>query len=182
MIQNFWKSDRWYFFLLRFILIFTFLKYTYLFLVAISTPGGVIPLSLAKVYNPIYLLIQLNQWVVGHLLQSINGFVVRTGNMTIGIEHGFGVWIDFPCLGIQVSYALIALLMAYPGKNKLIWIVAGLLGIQCINFIRIYGIIVVGHYYHYPKLIDTAHLIYNLIVYCALLFYFYRYTKLKKYR
>lgn len=169
-----YSSNRVYFFL-RLIFIFAILKYSYLFLVAITTPGGIIPFQLSPTINPILNMVQLNQWVVGKLL-LLSGYEIRFTTMGVGIKESFGVWIEFPCLGIQVSYAFISLIVAYPGKDKWKHIIIGLFIFQLVNFIRIYLIILAGH--QIPNInIGNAHLIYNCIVYSIMLYLFYRYTQ-----
>ena len=100
---------------------------------------------------------------------------------SIGAAGFFKLQVAFPCLGFLIMIAFTSLMLAYPGRKKLLFIPLGLLFIQCINMLRIIGIIV--FLLNRPdgmagqEAAELSHTFFNIAVYGFIGLYFYVWVK-----
>ena len=111
------------------------------------------------------------------LLIDFVGFETFSQGRNFGIENSSGVILGAPCDGLSLMYLYMSFIVAVPGKwkTKLFWIVAGIIGIQVLNVIRVISLIIIVVYR--PSLLSFNHdytftfLIYTLI-FVSWIFYF----------
>jgi exosortase/archaeosortase family protein len=122
----------------------------------------------------IQFILDLLKYPVGWLLQLI-GYNTRMYLTGVGILHGPGAHIAFPCLGIGIMITYTSLILAYPGKNKLLYLISGILLVHVLNIFRIFSVILIQ--LSSRNSFDTAHTVFNLLAYSGILLLFYRYTR-----
>ncbi|WP_018343071.1 archaeosortase/exosortase family protein [Cytophaga aurantiaca] len=108
-------------------------------------------------------------------LLKIVGFETRHTLDTVGILGKNGVHIAYPCLGIEIMIAFIALFYAFPGSKKRYFVIFGLIGIHCLNIIRIFSIILLNK--QLPNIVDLTHTLFNFFSYLLILSLFYVWYK-----
>lgn len=100
----------------------------------------------------------------------------------VGIDGGGAVRVETPCIGINVCFAFIILVLSYPSHlhwgYKTLFLFAGLFIIQLLNLVRIVGMVFVIHNrYALPM---EHHDLYNLIIYITIFGMFYLFTSISK--
>ena len=155
---------------IAFIIYFT-LKETFWAYAALVDPGG-------EAYSPFlekYSLIQFIRYALIYPIRFILTLMEYNSYNThdiIAIKGSSGVQILFPCLGVEMMIALVALIIAYPVKRKkLVFVILGIAAIHLLNIARILSIILVGHYY--PGKIPLFHNYFNDIAYGIAFLFFY---------
>jgi exosortase/archaeosortase family protein len=99
----------------------------------------------------------------------------------IGAPDLFKLHVGFPCLGFRIMTAFTSLMLAYPGYKKWLFIPLGLFFIQCINMLRIIGIIIC--LFNKPEsmtaheVAELSHTYFNIAVYAVIGLYFYWWVK-----
>ena len=85
------------------------------------------------------------------------GFKYFEIGRNFGIEGSSGVILGVPCDGLSLIYLYAAFIIAVPGKvrQKSIWILAGIIGIQLLNIFRIVGLVILSMYH--PDLLKFNH-------------------------
>ena len=133
-----------------------------------------------EVYSPFLEKYSLIQFIRSALIYPIKFILTLLGFDTyntydiIGIEYSSGVQILFPCLGVEMMIALVALIIAYPVKRKkIIFVILGIGAIHLLNIVRILGIIFVGHYFPGTGRIPLFHNYFNDIAYGIAFLFFY---------
>jgi len=134
-------------------------------------PGG-------EAYSPFlskYSLIQLILYCLIYPMKfilNIMGYQTFNTHNIIAIKGSGGVGIQFPCLGVEMMIALVALIIAYPIKRKkLLFIVLGILAIHLLNIARLLSIVFVSYYS--PGKVNMFHNYFNDIAYIIAFLFFY---------
>lgn len=159
------------FFMIRLLLIYTVLKLCFLGYVGLIDPKGDYHSPFLAEYSLIKLILDGIIYPVVFLLQLL-GYETRQGYNTVGILDANGVFIEFPCLGVEIMIALVSLIWGYPGgKKKILYTFFGVLGVHIINIIRVLAIILTNH--NNMNMMDISHDLYNFISYGFVLLIFY---------
>ena len=138
--------------------------------------GGVIHSSILGSFSPI-------EWLRHLLLNNTKAILEILGykpylyGWVVGADGG-GIVIETPCLGINVCFVFITLIIAFPSKIKwflkAFYIIIGVLLIQAFNLARMVGMVfVVKNKYHLPI---EHHDLFNIIIYLLVIILFYYYV------
>ena len=129
-------------------------------------------------YSLLQLVLNLIIFPTKFLLELL-GYHTRFTADTIGILGGNGVHIAYPCLGIELMIAFLSLFFAFPGIKKIPYLILGIIGIHCLNIVRVFSIILFNK--SFPQVVDLTHTLFNLCSYVLIfsLFYFW-YKKYSK--
>ncbi|ABG58157.1 exosortase/archaeosortase family protein [Cytophaga hutchinsonii] len=106
-------------------------------------------------YFPFLKYINVLKWVLSFLLYPTEWMMELSGydayivffpdlfkdGGAIGIIPGWQLRVAFPCMGFKIMISFLALMFAYRGTKKWIYIPLGLLFIQVINLLRVWGIV-----------------------------------------
>jgi len=156
------------------LLIFYFLKYSFFAYVGLLDPKGNYSLPFLEKFNLIQGILYLLVYPAG-LLLNIIGFDTILTNNSVKIVGSGAVRIAFPCLGMEIIFSLMALILAYPGRNKKLYLIAGIVGVHFINIIRITGLTLLRHFDTTMKF--PGHDVFNFICYTFILLLFYWWVK-----
>lgn len=157
--------------MVRLLLIYAVLKVCFLSYVGLIDPKGDFHSPFLEKYSLIKLILDGLIYPVVFLLQLL-GYETRQGYNMVGILNANGVIIEFPCLGVEIMIALVALIWGYPGgQKKILYTFIGILGVHVINILRILAIILTNH--QNMDLMDISHDLYNFISYGFVLLIFY---------
>jgi exosortase/archaeosortase family protein len=112
------------------------------------------------------------------LLEAL-GYPAVIHGWLVGISGGF-VRLETPCLGINVCFVFISLVLAFPSPikwtYKILYVILGVLLIQFLNIWRIAGMVfVTKNKYHLPI---EHHDLFNLIIYIVVFMLFYYFISL----
>jgi exosortase/archaeosortase family protein len=156
-------------------LFFVTLKLLYNFF---ADSHGILQLPFIEPYSPIETLRNFLLNISRYLLHLF-GYDTFLNGWVLGIKNGGAIQLETPCLGINICFAFIALMTAYPSglkwHYKALIIIAGTLLIQGLNIMRIIGMIFVVHYrYSLPV---EQHDLFNMIVYLVIFFMFYSFIQ-----
>jgi exosortase/archaeosortase family protein len=139
----------------------------------IDPRGGYYSAFLAK-YSLVDFIMKALVLPVKFLL-SLIGYDVVTNNNNISIAHEKGILILFACLGIDVMIAYVSLILGYPGKSKILFLVIGILFVHLLNIIRMSMIVITIK--KNPAIVDLSHDIFNYIGYGLIIMLFYFWVK-----
>ena len=78
---------------------------------------------------------------------------------------GRGITLNYSCLGFGILAVLYALLLAFPGKQKVIWLVIGTIGLYLLNVVRIITILYLVRDIQFSSYIELSHDVFNLFCY-----------------
>jgi len=156
------------------LLVFYALKYAFLAYVGLLEPGGNYFLPILQNFSLIQGILNLLIYPSKFIL-ALLGFDTVTTYNSIKIVGSGGVRIAFPCLGMEIIFSLMALIIAYPGKNKKRYLICGVLGIHCINIVRVTGLTLLKYYD--PGIKFPGHDVFNLICYSFIILIFYWWVK-----
>jgi exosortase/archaeosortase family protein len=154
--------------------IFYSLKYSFLAYVGFLDPKGAYSLPLLEKFSLIQGILNLLVYPAGFLLNLLGFDTILTYN-SVKIAGAGAVRIAFPCMGTEIMFSLIALILAYPGRNKSIYIIAGVVGIHIINIIRVTGLALLRHLDSSMEL--PGHDVFNFICYTFIIVLFYWWVK-----
>ena len=172
---------------IRFLIIFagTFILFYYaaLTLTGFTVPGGMYSPFVKKYFDVAgwlrSSLILSTKWLVG-----IFGIeTIRTDEYVLRIINAGGIRIVYSCLGFGVMSFWIAYIAATAAhfKNKIQWLIFGLIIIWIINVLRITMVLLAGYkVWKFPFGWDH-HTWFNIVAYCAIfaMMYFFE-RKIKK--
>jgi exosortase/archaeosortase family protein len=113
-------------------------------------------------------------------LVNILGFETIKYDSVISIVGARGIIVHAPCLGFNVFGAFIVLIIAYPSnrnwREKALFILAGVMGIQLLNILRVTALVIKNNYQY--ELPINHHDLFNIIIYSFVFFAFYMWIKL----
>lgn len=156
------------------LLIFYLLKYSFYAYVGLLDPQGEYSLPFLAKFSLIQGILYLLVYPAGFLLNLLGFDTILTYN-SVKIAGAGAVRIAFPCMGIEIMFSLIALILAYPGRNKGIYLIAGVVGIHIINIFRVTGLALLRHLDSNMKL--PGHDVFNFICYTFIIVLFYWWVK-----
>ena len=143
--------------------------------VGILNPGGTLYFPLLSKFSLIDGILFALVYPCIAILKLL-GFTTKHSQNMVGVTDGITVFIQFACLGIKIMIAYTSLLIAFPGRKKIIFWVLGLIAIHCLNILRIVAIIV--GFSHDRRIVHLTHDMFNYFGYaCVCLFFYYWYTK-----
>lgn len=182
MFRTFKDKNPFIWFVIKFILVFSFLYLSCLAIIGLSAPG--------RYYSPfIEKYLDFISWVTYSLLWGTKVFVGLLGfetytlpNFIIRIVDGTGVRIAYDCVGYGVMCFWTALVIAYDLKWKQTfkWIASGLFVLWFINILRI-GLLLIAYNKSWgmPLEIDH-HTWFNIVAYIAIFTMMYLLDKKNK--
>ncbi len=132
-------KNKFYFFILKASLLYSFLYVFYEFYIKIYT--NIDQLFIRKIINVCTFILE----TIGYKIfasKEINDFQV------FGVDGSNGVWIGGGCNGITLMFLFAIFVIAYPGsiKNKLWYLPIGIILVNIINIIRIVGLSLLSLY------------------------------------
>jgi exosortase/archaeosortase family protein len=109
-------------------------------------------------------------------LMALLGYTIKNHKNSIYIVGSHGVAIYYPCLGIGIMIVLVSFILSYPvRKEKIKFILGGLIGIHIINIARIFTILTLN--YKYPSSRINTHEYFNYIAWVLVLLLIYLYAR-----
>lgn len=134
-------------------------------------PGGTVYSPFLAKYNLIQVILDCLVYPIKFILNSLGFETITFGNQ-VSIKGAGGVRIFFPCLGVEMMIALVALIIAYPVKRKkLVFIILGIVAIHLLNIARLLSIIYASS--KYPGKTSVFHDYFNDVAYLVAFFFFY---------
>jgi exosortase/archaeosortase family protein len=128
-------------------------------------------------YSPFLAKISLLKIILNALVYPIMGILellgydaVQNGN-NVSIAHEKGILIYHACLGIDIMIAYVSLILGFPGKHKIKYLLLGLIFIHVLNIVRMMSILLTIK--TNPSFIDVAHDLFNYIGYASIIALFY---------
>ncbi len=163
-------------FVFSFILLFACFYYFNILFYKYTTPGVSYIAFLGDHLNYItglrLLLLKITAQIV-----SWSGYAVITDQYNLLVAgHGI-IRLDYSCLGLGVISFFAAFVLSYPRKwkSRIIFLIAGVLGIQLLNIIRFVLLAIFWDKKH--KLILDHHTIFNIIIYIVIAIAIYFWVK-----
>lgn len=156
------------------LLIFYSLKYSFDAYVGLLDPKGKYSLPILEKFSLVQGILYLLVYPAGFLLNLLGFDTILTYN-SVKIAGAGAVRIAFPCMGVEIMFSIIALILAYPGRNKKIYLIAGVSGVHIINIIRVTGLALLRHLdagMQFP-----GHDVFNFICYTFIIVLFYLWVK-----
>ena len=176
------------FFLVKLALCYFVLEWLFWNYIGVSDPRGRYYFPILDHFNALKIVLSFLLYPVKFLFDwlgyEVNIFFYKDlykDGASIGASSFFKLQVAFPCLGFLIMIAFTSLMLAYPGRKKWIFIPLGLLFIQCINMLRIIGIIV--FLLNRPdgmtgqEAAELSHTFFNIAVYGFTGLYFYVWVK-----
>jgi exosortase family protein XrtF len=141
-------KNKFYFFILKASLLYSFLYVFYEFYIKIYT--NIYQLFIRKIINVCTFILESMGYKT-FASKEINDFQV------FGVDGSNGVWIGGGCNGITLMFLFAIFVIAYPGnfKNKLWYLPLGIILVNIINIIRIVGLSLMSLYA--PNYLDFNH-------------------------
>ena len=157
--------------------VFTLLYYFNIFCIGITAPGNHYSSFLDQNLNYIRGLRTTLLSAAAYILRG-QGYSVFTSEFTLHAYNVGGINVVYTCLGFGVMSFFTAFVIAWPGKsikNKFLFLIFGLLGIQLLNLARFILITLYWKKAALPFQIDH-HTIFNGMLYAILLAALYFWT------
>ncbi len=165
------------FFLIKFLLFFYILYYLYLGYVAVSDARGVYHWHIPTDFDLIYILRNALKYPVSWIME-LSGHPAFLSLRGVHLKEGGTIFISFSCLGIKVMLVYISMILAYPGKRKLLFLFSGLFMIHMLNVSRMVALLFMLLHHERNKAY-IAHDIFNYGAYVIILLFLYLYIKQK---
>ena len=144
--------------------------FLYVYLGLIDPNGSISSPFLAK-YSLIDLLLNGLIYPVKFIL-TLFGYDVVSNGRNVSIAHERGILIFHGCLGLDIMKAYVALILGYPARKKIVFLLIGLGFIHLLNISRMLLILVSIKVN--PDIVTQSHDVLNMIGYvCILLLYFF---------
>jgi len=128
-------------------------------------------------YSPFLAKFNLIQGVLNGLIYPIVwilkllGYEVVNYQNNVSIAHERGILIYHACLGIDIMIGYTSLILGYPGRRKLVFLIIGIISIHILNILRMLMILLMIK--KNPNIAELSHDIFNFLGYaCILLLYF----------
>lgn len=164
-------------FLLKFAILFFTLRFLYLGYVAVSDGRGIYHWNIPPQYDLIYILRNTLKYPVSWILQ-LAGHKTYISLKGVHLKEGGTIFISFSCLGIKVMLVYISMILAYPGRRKLLFLFSGLLMIHILNISRMSALLFML-LHHAREKAFIAHDVFNYGSYVIILSFFYMYITQK---
>jgi exosortase/archaeosortase family protein len=175
-------------FLIKLVVIYVVLDMLFWGYIGVSDPHGGYYFPVLDYVNALEIVLTFLLYPVKYLFELF-GYTIdihfysdmyRDG-ASIGAKGFFKLQVAFPCLGFLIMIAFTSLMLAYPGYKKWVFIPLGLLFIQCINMLRIIGIILCllnrPDTMSGKEVAELSHTYFNFAVYTVIGLYFYWWVK-----
>lgn len=106
------------------------------------------------------------------------GYDVVNNNNNVSIANEKGILIYHACLGIDIMIAYVSLVLGYPGRKKILFLIIGLFFVHVLNIVRMLMIILMIK--TNPHIVTLSHDVFNLVGYLFIIafyiFYVNRYS------
>lgn len=152
-------------------LILSVFLYAYL---GVIYPGGSLYAPFLAKYSLIKLMLNSLIYPIKFVM-SIAGYHMMSYQNNVSIAHEKGILIGHGCLGLDIMIAYTALILGYPGKKKLLFLIAGLLFIHVLNITRMLLILVTIK--TNPSIVEQSHDLLNIAGYVCILIFYYVYVQ-----
>lgn len=172
-------------FFMKFLTLYSFFYFGFMFWIGYSTPGNYYSPFAEKYLNLVRWLRESLVFGVETLMQLF-GYEIKTNSTLrkINVANGHGVTIANVCLGYGVMSVWAAFVLTYPSSiiKKIKWLIGGLMTIWFTNLLRILTLLLLVNQ---PKKINVNqfgdhHDVYNIIAYAIIIAMIFFYTKEKK--
>ncbi len=132
----------------------------------------------------------LDAWFIENIVNSNAWLLTNLNHYTVYLvsteSHGYldaifaqdagGIKVGLECDGIGVISTFILFILAFPGKNKLWYAVAGGLSVHLLNLLRVWVLTLLQ--VNYPSALDFNHkYTFNIIIYSFIFALWYVYAK-----
>ncbi|MEO8795271.1 MAG: exosortase/archaeosortase family protein [Daejeonella sp.] len=179
-IINYWNNPA-YRFVILFTGLFLLLYYFNIFYMGICAPGNYYSEFLDQNLNYIRGLRVLLISISAAILRAF-GYTIYTSEFTLHAYGVGGINVVYSCLGFGVMSFFAAFVLAWPGKtikNRILFLIFGLIGIQILNLLRF---ILITLFWRNNKLSFNLdhHLLFNVTLYAILLASLYFWTNEKR--
>lgn len=174
-IKLFLNDRPWLKFLVTFGLIYCTLYYLFLGYVALDDDKGSFYSPFIHKYSLIQGLTDLLKHQTGFVM-DLFGYETYYSIIGIHLNNGLIIFIQFPCLGLQVMIAFTALMLSFHAPHRWWYLTGGLVMVHLLNVGRMLAIF----YFWIHGSRPTAELIhngFNYFAYACILLLFYIYTR-----
>jgi exosortase/archaeosortase family protein len=165
-------------FLITFFALFYIMYFLFLGYVAVTDTKGIYNWRISEEWNLIAIIRNGLKYPVMWFME-ICGHEAFLSQRGVYLKEGGGINISFSCLGIKIMLFYISLILAYPGRRKLLFLVSGLFMIQMLNISRMVALLFML-LYHQRNKAYLAHDIFNYGVYVIILLFIFVYIKQKE--
>jgi exosortase/archaeosortase family protein len=124
-------------------------------------------------YSIIKLMTNLLIYPLMGVLKAL-GYTVAANGRIVWIG-GNAITIYTACLGIQVMIGYASLILGFPAKRKLIFLIVGILVIHLLNIGRMLSILLTIK--NYPVIVNVSHDIFTYMSYAVILVLYYIWVK-----
>jgi len=184
-----WQSFKpGFVFLIKLAVFYFILKWLFWNYIGVSDPRGGYYFPVLDHFNALRITLSFLLYPVEYLFELL-GYDVTVSfykdlyrdGASIGASGLFKLQVAFPCLGFMIMIAFNSLMLAYPGRKKWLFIPLGLFFIQCINMLRVIGIML--FLLNRPEgmtgqeAAELSHTYFNIAVYAFIALYFYVWVK-----
>jgi len=173
-IRFYWFESSWYF-IIRFLFLFSLLYGIFQFFIGIAAPGGTLHNDFIEAnFNLVQYYTDLLIRFVIHVLKWKGIVAFPFGNSSIRTMGHGGVNVGFDCLGLGVISIWIAYVVAHKLTiyKKILGVLFGFLVLYFLNISRI-ALLVMAYEYHWTdwkKLGLDHHTLYNIVSYIFIFF------------
>jgi len=105
-----------------------------------------------------------------HWILKMLGYAVSSNSPIIWIG-GSAITIFPACLGIQIMIGYVSLILGFPGKRKLLFLIIGMLVIHLLNIGRMLSILLTVE--KYPAIVHVSHEIFTYLSYIIIIALYY---------
>jgi exosortase/archaeosortase family protein len=124
-------------------------------------------------YSIIKLMLNLLISPLAWILKML-GYAVSTNSPVIWIGSS-AIRIFTACLGIQIMIGYVSLILGFPGKKKLLFLIIGILVIYLLNIGRMISILLTIE--KYPAIVNISHEIFTYLSYIVIIALYYIWVK-----
>ncbi len=168
-------------FLISFLSLFILFHYFNLLYIGLVSPGGLYVPFLNQHLDYIQGLRKLLIETSAAILRQFN-YDLYTTPMRLHVDGHGGIILVYSCLGYGIMSVFTAFVLSWPGKswkNRLIFLISGLILIQTLNIGRLIGLSLLGQRLPLLEHIDH-HTLFNLMVYAVLILSIYLWINTSK--
>lgn len=169
------------FFIVKLLIIFSFLYFGTEFWIGITAKGGLYSPFCDRYLNYV-------KWLRIFLLKGASFICFLFGYKTtivdtisLKIIGGSQVNMVYSCVGYGLLSSWAAFIIAFPSKRKrkIIWLLAGVAAICLVNIIRVAGLLMLVNKTKNTAQFGYHHEIFNAVAYSVIILFIYFYTKTK---
>lgn len=165
-------------FLIKFLVLFYVLNTLFLGYVAITDQRGIYNWHIPEEWNLITIIRETLKYPVMWIMK-ISGHEAFLSKRGVYLKEGGVINISFTCLGIKVMLVYISLILSYPGRRKLLFLVSGLFMIHMLNVSRMTALLFMLLHHQRTKAY-IAHDVFNYGSYMIILLFLYFYINQKE--